>query len=957
MIESQSISAMVDALDSPGIESVAAMLPEGAEASAVVALLADEAERRIMADLSRAVRTTAALVSLADSRALPVVRARVRRVGAQALTYANRFDEAFNGLSEAMPLAEEAGDRVECGRIQLAMLHVFARQARFNEAIACGVRARAAFEASGERALVGRAENNLGILERMSDRPGLAIGHFERASRELTAEPPLLAHVENNRAEALLDLDRFAEAEQAFRAAFTAFRAANATRHAGIVLGNLADLASRQGRLHDALLMFEEARRVLDQASSPGDSARLAVEHADVLQSLGMLPLAVRAYEAATPVLASHKMSAESARAHLGLGCALTRIGHSRAAEELARAEELFRELKNDSGRARALAMQADAAASRGDHLLALSLLQEANAAVGDRPAARSWVGLLTAKVHLSAGQFELASTTASAAATSAETLGVLPLAADLLQVQGRALRAGGDFRRAAATLRHAVQLAERCRGSLQTDGFRSAFLGDRAAIWEDCASAILDAADKDSHAEAFAMVEMSKSRSLLDFLAGGRDETSESTGNVDDGMVRELSLLTGELNALYAKSHEAIDAAGASAGRLRDEISTREAKAESLMVRLSAIARFAGTFASPVALRELVPTIPHDGAIVEYFAEGQMLSAYVLRSRDHDGGRSVTVRRGIASVASVRAALALLMFQIGRAMARGLPTGERGERFKHDAIAELDAIGLLILHPLMGALDGCTRVVVVPTGPLHGVPFPALGTAGAGSPRLLERMDVAISPSASVLERIAPPVLGRGAMMIGVADERAPRAEAEAHDVASFIPGASVLTGPAATRQAFLERCGGCSHLHVASHARYVPSNPAASGLRLSDGWLTARELSKLYLSGASVLLSGCDTGRSAVTGGDDQTGLTRAVLSAGASSVTTTLWPVHDTATAELMGMAYRSMTEKRTGLDPSVDPRTIGASLLAAQRSQMKAGEHPAAWAPFVTVYKPW
>ena len=83
------------------------------------------------------------------------------------------------------------------------------------------------------------------------------------------------------------------------------------------------------------------------------------------------------------------------------------------------------------------------------------------------------------------------------------------------------------------------------------------------------------------------------------------------------------------------------------------------------------------------------------------------------------------------------------------------------------------------------------------------------------------------------------------------------------------------------------------------------------------------------------------------------EQMGLTRAVLAASASSVTTTLWPVHDAATAELMGMAYRSMTDKAAGAGLG----GIGSSLLAAQRTRMKAGSHPAAWAPFVTVYRPW
>lgn len=946
MTDARAIPAMVDALDAPGVEAVAAMLPVGPEASGIVAQLADEAERRIMADLSRAVRTTTALTLLADDHAGPAVRARVRRVAAQALTYANRFDEAMAILGEAMPLAHSGTDPVESGRIQLAMLHVLARQGRFDDAVACGERARQAFELAGERALVGRAENNLGILERMRDRPASAIPHFERASRELAAEPPLLAHVENNRAEALLDLDRFSESESAFHAALAAFRAASASRHAGIVLGNLADLASRQGRLHEALAMFEEARRVLGEASAPGDAARLAVEHADVLSNLGMLPLAIRAYEDAIPVLQAHKLTAESARAHLGLGRAMAKADNRRAAETLALADAAFHELGNESGRARALALRADLSASSGDLAEAHRLLAQADAAVRDRPAAKAWVGLLTAGVHLREGDATAAESVAGRALAAAESLGVVPLAADLLQLQGRALRTLGDAPQAARVLRRAVQHAERCRGALQTDSFRSAFLGDRAGIWEECASAVLDAGGARATAEAFTLIEMSKSRSLLDVLSAQR--VSDPQADPDDALAREYARITGELGALYARAHEAADAATPAMQRVRGEIASRETRAEALVVRLGAVSRYAGAFAVPARLPDVEARVPEDGAIIEYFVEDDALSALVIRSPNRGG--SVILRK-FARIPAVHAAIDSFMFQVGRALARGLPTGDRGARLAREADADLDALGTLLITPLLGALKGCARLVVVPTSPLHGVPFPALGTSGPGSPRLLERMEVAFSPSASVLERITPAVLGRGELVMGVSDERAPRAEAEAHDVASCLPGAVVLTGPGATREAFFEQSRGVSHLHLACHARFIGSNPQASGLKLSDGWLTAHELTRAYLSGSSVLLSGCDTGRAAAGGGDEQMGLARAALSAGASSVTTTLWPVHDASTAELMGAAYRSMA---AGAGES---RRIGASLLAAQREKMRSGAHAAAWAPFVTVYRPW
>jgi tetratricopeptide (TPR) repeat protein len=279
------------------------------------------------------------------------------------------------------------------------MLHVHARRARYDEARSCGEEARSAFERAGQPVLTGRAHNNLGILERMRDRPREAITHFARAAALLANEPPLLAHVENNLAEALLDLDRFAEAEGAFGRALTAFRSAGAHRHAGIVLGNLADLASRQGRLHEALVHFEEARRTLGPAAAPGDAARLAVEQADVLMSLGLVSAAASGYEDAVATLDAHAMEAEAARGRLGLGRALARLNDPRANATLARAAAAFAGKGNTTGHARTLAAQAEIAVGEGDLDEAARILDEARTATHDRPALEAWVDLLRTKV------------------------------------------------------------------------------------------------------------------------------------------------------------------------------------------------------------------------------------------------------------------------------------------------------------------------------------------------------------------------------------------------------------------------------------------------------------------------------------------------------------------------------------------------------------------------------
>src|SRR5205085_8347006 len=55
---------------------------------------------------------------------------------------------------------------------------------------------------------------------------------------------------------------------------------------------------------------------------------------------------------------------------------------------------------------------------------------------------------------------------------------------------------------------------------------------------------------------------------------------------------------------------------------------------------------------------------------------------------------------------------------------------------------------------------------------------------------------------------------------------------------------------------------------------------------------------------------LSGCDTGLSMSAGGDEQLGLGRAFLAAGAETLVMSLWPVEDRATGELMELFYRAL-----------------------------------------------
>jgi CHAT domain-containing protein len=183
--------------------------------------------------------------------------------------------------------------------------------------------------------------------------------------------------------------------------------------------------------------------------------------------------------------------------------------------------------------------------------------------------------------------------------------------------------------------------------------------------------------------------------------------------------------------------------------------------------------------------------------------------------------------------------------------------------------------------------------------------------------------------------------------LVVGVPDDRAPRILEEALRVASQLPRASSLLGPAATVDAVHGALPGASIVHLACHGRFYASVTAASGLKLADRWLSVREAAVLPLERAHVTLSGCDTGRALVAGGDELVGLSRALFAAGAASILVSLWPVHDVGTDELMVDFYRRWQ----------GGSSQAAALRGAQLAARDARPHPVYWAPFVLGGLPW
>jgi CHAT domain-containing protein/tetratricopeptide (TPR) repeat protein len=141
---------------------------------------------------------------------------------------------------------------------------------------------------------------------------------------------------------------------------------------------------------------------------------------------------------------------------------------------------------------------------------------------------------------------------------------------------------------------------------------------------------------------------------------------------------------------------------------------------------------------------------------------------------------------------------------------------------------------------------------------------------------------------------------------------------------------------------------------LHLATHGVLDAMRPQFSGLVLSlvgnksddDGFLRTSEVFNLRLGAPLVMLSACETGLGKAKRGEGVTGLSRAFMYAGATTVGVTLWSVADKPTAELMTDFYQRL------LGPNPLPSDAMREAQLAMISDKKYSA-PFYWAPFVLV----
>jgi CHAT domain-containing protein len=266
------------------------------------------------------------------------------------------------------------------------------------------------------------------------------------------------------------------------------------------------------------------------------------------------------------------------------------------------------------------------------------------------------------------------------------------------------------------------------------------------------------------------------------------------------------------------------------------------------------------------------------------------------------------------------------------------------------------------LIRPIEAQVATSERLLLLPDGPLHSLPFAALvrrGAAAAGKPGapsfLVEWKPLHIAPSATVYAELhksrRAAVATAEARLVAFGDPRYPAPAGggitlvaspavrevtrsfeltplpftrnEVDSIARlFSAHAQTYFGADATEERAKSVDRRARYVHFACHGyldQRFPLNsalaltiPASPGEGQDNGLLQAWEIfDKVRLDADLVTLSACDTALGKEMGGEGLLGLTRAFLYAGARSVLGTLWGVSDTASPLLMERFYRHLT----------------------------------------------
>jgi CHAT domain-containing protein/tetratricopeptide (TPR) repeat protein len=509
-----------------------------------------------------------------------------------------------------------------------------------------------------------------------------------------------------------------------------------------------------------------------------------------------------------------------------------------------------------------------------------------------------------------------------------------------------RAEQGQGELGRARENSEAALGIYEATRGRLPSEDLRASYLAAKHRTYELEVDVLMDLDRKLPGAgydrTALEASERARARSLLDLLA---EAGVDLQAGVDPALLQRERDLESALKASAERQLRLLAS---------DHSSEETTRADAEVVGLTAELRDARTHvreASP-RLASLAPALPRDATAIQrnLLDPDTLLLEYSLGEK-----RSFVWAVTSTVVAAHELPGRPAIERLARRLYGQFSTGDT-----EPDVAALRALGRLLLGPVLP--NARHRLVVVPDGVLHYLPFGALTLPGGK--RLVDTHTIVYLPSASTLAgiRSGHEERPRPAKAVAVLADPVYSSDDPRLPQKGAVPGGPTGTASAVERSAkesgllrfdrlyasrgeaaMIARLAGAEGalealdfdasyatatspalgeyriVHFATHSLLNSRHPELSGLVLSlldphgnpqNGFLQAHEIYNLKLNADLVVLSACQTALGSEIRGEGVVGLARAFLNAGARSVVASLWRVPDAATAELMKRFYTGM-----------------------------------------------
>jgi CHAT domain-containing protein len=906
----------------------------------------NESERLLVVDSVAAEHLAEALATGAESANIPRFKALAAMARGDVRRTQGRYPEAV-ALYESGGLECQAlGDVIGWARSRIGWVIASQYCGHGREALPQAERAYTLLAAAGEHLRAGGLSNNmaavayqLGDYEQALAVFDRAVDHFQKARQSVGAvADERIARALANKALPLTLLGRFNEAVDLCQTAREIFLRQGEPVSALRVEHFRASIYAGQGQYTSALHVQADALAAFEQAGLHDSAIQVALDMVTCQAALNHHAEALALAEDLVSRCEIAGAHTEAAKGRFRCAQALAALGETDAALRLLDCVATEFHAAGLSVELGTVAlMRARLHANDQDWPAAEALAEQAHALFAQRGLVqrRTQAELIQAHVALGLGAVDRADALARSALRTSSELAALPLSQAAHHLLARVATEHRRPDQALSEFDAAIGDLERVQSSLATE-LRTEFLGDKLQLFHDAIDLCLSSGQLE---RGFGYLERAKSRALVDYLMS-QPEVRISAGTPQEReLIEELAELRQQHAWFYDRLHHHTIASEAEVGTLKQTVADRERRIVKVHERLALLrsAERLEALGPRESLDQPVPPrLDDDTVLVEYAFWEDRGAAFVVSSM------GLHVERLAVGTRALQRAVNHWQLNM-ESTARALHNSESVERLAANATGQLANLYRLLLEPVAGKLKGAQRLIVVPYGPAHGVPFHALfdGRGYVG-----ERVEVWTEPSSSLLglcsERVRPRAAAASALIVGYSGGRLPGVIDEARNVAELMGGPCYLEEQA-TRSVVLAEAARHHILHLAAHGEARLDNPIFAHISLADGQLNMADVFGLRLDGALVTLSACETGRSAVVGGDEVVGLSRGFLFAGASTLIQSLWRVDDAATARLMECFYARL---RAGDAP-------GAALRSAQRTFIEQGAHPYMWAPFQVV----